>query len=344
MFLADLVFSLALLPLDAAVLLTRRFRPAAALAWMMSVPFLAALADPGFGTLRLAGHALFFHAPAVLALLALNRRRPAAARAALVAGALALAAVYVDAYHIEPYRLQISRHRLAGRELDRPLRVAIVADLQMEQLGGHERRALKAVMDEKPDLILLAGDYIQVREPGPLRRELNAYLHELGFGAPLGAYAVNGNTDSPGWEEIFDGLPVTVLSNRTVEVGERLAVTGLDVAASFDQRDGRNLVPQRPGRFHLVVGHAPDFAVGLADRADVDLVAAGHTHGGQVQLPGVGPLLTLSDAPRAWAQGAHAVGGATLYSSRGIGMERLRAPRLRFLCAPEIVVVEVNPR
>jgi predicted MPP superfamily phosphohydrolase len=94
-------------------------------------------------------------------------------------------------------------------------------------------------------------------------------------------------------------------------------------------------------RFQVVVGHSPDFALG---RVDADLLVAGHTHGGQVQLPFVGPIITHSLVPRRWASGTTELdGGRTLVVSRGIGMERNYAPRLRFFCRPEIVVIDVAP-
>ncbi|HEX6202615.1 MAG TPA: hypothetical protein VF100_06400, partial [Thermoanaerobaculia bacterium] len=74
------------------------------------------------------------------------------------------------------------------------------------------------------------------------------------------------------------------------------------------------------------------------------LLLAGHTHGGQVRLPGVGPLVTASRVPRSWAAGRTALADdRTLIVSRGIGMERGYAPQLRFLCRPELVVVDLEP-
>jgi hypothetical protein len=90
-----------------------------------------------------------------------------------------------------------------------------------------------------------------------------------------------------------------------------------------------------------VLGHMPDFSLGSVD---ADLLIAGHTHGGQVQLPLVGPLLTLSQVPRSWASGLTEIEpGKMLVVSRGIGMERGLAPRLRFLCRPQLVILELVP-
>jgi predicted MPP superfamily phosphohydrolase len=94
--------------------------------------------------------------------------------------------------------------------------------------------------------------------------------------------------------------------------------------------------------FHIVLGHAPDFALG---NVQGDLFVAGHTHGGQVRLPIIGPIITFSRVPRHMAAGVtELAGGRTLVVSRGTGMERGYAPRMRFLCRPELVVIEIAPR
>ena len=116
-----------------------------------------------------------------------------------------------------------------------------------------------------------------------------------------------------------------------------LCVTALSLTDSFDTK----LRVPRTDAFQIVLGHAPNFALG---DVDADLLIAGHTHGGQVRLPWIGPLVTLSAVPRAWAAGATQLsGGRTLVVSRGVGMERVTAPRLRFLCRPQLVVIDVVP-
>ena len=67
-------------------------------------------------------------------------------------------------------------------------------------------------------------------------------------------------------------------------------------------------------------------------------------HGGQVRLPFVGPLLTLARVPRSWTAGLTVLGpDKTFVVSRWIGMERVNAPQMRFLCLPEIVILDLAP-
>ena len=91
----------------------------------------------------------------------------------------------------------------------------------------------------------------------------------------------------------------------------------------------------------MVFGHRPDYAMG---DVPADVLIAGHTHGGQVRLPGIGPLLTFSRVPRPWAAGVTNLdAGRTLIVSRGLGMERHDAPRIRFLCRPQLVLLHLKP-
>src|SRR5690606_28729056 len=76
---------------------------------------------------------------------------------------------------------------------------------------------------------------------------------------------------------------------------------------------------------------------------DIDLYLCGHTHGGQVRLPLIGPLVTSSKLGRRYVMGLYREGRTHLYVSRGVGFEGLGAPRVRFLCPPEITLIRLAP-
>jgi predicted MPP superfamily phosphohydrolase len=315
---------------------------AMACAGMAAVVLAVMLGRESFEIFRLTACGLLCHGaivPVGSAVL-LWRTRPKTAIAFATAAALVLA-VAVDAFLIEPTWLEVSRVRLTTPKIARPVRIVVLADLQTDQIGSYERRVLKQILDEKPDLILLAGDYIQAGRAAreELGGQLNALLHQLGFAAPAGVFAVGGNIDGD-WPKLFDGLPVTsVRSTESFQVaGIRLTCLGVRDSFSSSLEVGSPAAD----RFHVVLGHSPNFALG---RIEADLLVAGHTHGGQVRLPLIGPLVTLSRVPRRWAAGLNDLpGGARLLVSRGVGMERGRAPRIRFLCRPELVVIDLAPK
>jgi hypothetical protein len=285
---------------------------------------------------------LFLHGPVMLtgsAVLLWPARRCWAI--GLAAGVVALAAVAGDAFLLEPTWLEVSHYQIASSRLTRPLRIVVIADVHVDRLGQYEREVFRRAIEEKPDMVLLAGDYLQ---PGPgAADEARAQFHELlvqfrrQTTAPI--FAVPGNADSPAWQELFQGCGVA-----TVDRSQTYACLGLHVTClDFESSSDRNLRASRPAGdgFHLVLGHVPNFALG---QVDADLLVAGHTHGGQVRLPLLGPLVTLSAVPRRWAAGMTQLPrGGVLVVSRGIGMERGAAPPVRFLCRPELVVIDLAP-
>lgn len=315
---------------------------------LAAISVAAMATSDAFFAFNLLSQAVFVHAPVLGVYLAVVlASRPWKVVWSLVS--LTLVAIMIDAFVVEPVSLTVRRETITSDKLRRPLRAVVLADLQFDVFDEHTKSALRLAMRERPDILLLPGDYVQrTRRRGgdAVRREANAFLREIHFGAPLGVYAVEGNVEwEPGWESLFDGLEVHTFSNIQRIEREDLVVTGMGLRESAN---GSQVIegPSEAarGRFHIAIGHAPDFALG---DARADLLVAGHTHGGQVQLPLVGPLLTLSAVPREWAAGNSAIalsGGRTLIVSRGVGHERGSAPRLRFRCKPEVVVIELRPR
>jgi predicted MPP superfamily phosphohydrolase len=246
----------------------------------------------------------------------------------------------IDSFLIEPRWLKVTRLEIDSPKVEEPLKLAVLADIQTDAPGEYEREALKIVREENPDLILLVGDYVQIRDPEEYQRkveELNQIFQEAGLSSPLGIYAVRGNVDWNSWSEIFQGLEVkTFEETETIDLGP-LLLTGLDCVDSSDA----NFQVAGGDKFHLVMGHYPNYSLG---EIKGDLLLAGHTHGGQIQLPGIGPLLTNSLVPRSWASGLTEIEpGKYLLVSNGIGLERGYAPEMRFLCRPEVIIMTLFP-
>jgi predicted MPP superfamily phosphohydrolase len=303
----------------------------------------AAFSGDCFDLCRLGCYLVFLHGfvfTAGFALLLWRKRKKTAIISGVCAAALPALAYY--AFIIEPFRLETTCLKIADHKIETPFRIAVLADLQTDNFGDHERGVLRQIMQEKPDLILLAGDYIQATEEkyAITRRELNAFMREIGFSAPYGVFAVRGNVDGAGWPEIFADLGVNcVEACQRYDLGP-LNLTCLGLSNSFNV--SLAISNPDPSKYHLVLGHAPDFASG---RIEADLLIAGHTHGGQVCFPLFGPVITNSRVPRSWAAGLTELpNGGKLLVSRGIGMERDYAPRIRFLCRPELVIIDLLPQ
>jgi predicted MPP superfamily phosphohydrolase len=193
-------------------------------------------------------------------------------------------------------------------------------------------------------LILLPGDLAQigvheVQETAPQFCALLAPLH-----APLGAYFVLGNVDrAESAKQLLAGTDVQLLVDRTVELhhGDRtITLGGIELLfPSLAARATIRELEERPGErdVRILLAHYPDVIDVLNAPSRIDLVVAGHTHGGQVVLPFVGAPITLSAVSNEIARGGyHEVDGKRIYVSRGVGCERGWAPRVRFNCPPEV--------
>ena len=322
------------------------------------------IANLGFGrrlhlgaiSTRLMGQALFGEAIVFALVLAMRHRQARQPRRAvgLAVGALALFAVYVDAYHVEPRLLYVRHHEVAPSTgpTTGALRILHVTDIQTPVIGAHEERALREGMAERPDLIVLTGDYVEDamgrHTEDQAAQDLRALMTRVGFTAPLGVFATDGDAGPP-CDEVFAGTPVRCLVDASARVtlpgGATFSITGLSRNRGRE-RDPAWLswilarAPRADRR--IVISHAPDFVDALPE--PVDLVLAGHTHGGQVVIPFFGPPRTAMRLPRLYAGDLHDHRGTPLHVSRGVGMERDFMPPVRFLCPPEICVLDVRLR
>jgi predicted MPP superfamily phosphohydrolase len=306
-----------------------------------------------FASMRLLAYGVFIHVPvyaAVAAGMLWRTKRFGAVFAG--ASALAIAGVGIDAFFIEPHWLEVTHYEIASRKIKKPLRIAVLADIQTDDVGDYELDVLRRALAEKPDIVVFPGDYLQIYSAELWRAQrdkLRAVVLESQLDAPLGMFAVAGNVDHPDWPQIFDGTKVVANDEtRSIQIGPddkgdnagTITISLLSENASYEQ-NGADSLAAPESAFHICVGHRPDFALGSPK---ADLLIAGHTHGGQVQLPSVGPLITLSRVRRSWASGLNEIrAGQHLFVSRGIGMERGEAPRLRFLCRPELAIIDVVP-
>jgi predicted MPP superfamily phosphohydrolase len=264
---------------------------------------------------------------------------------------VSLLALEVDGLYVEPFRLTVTtvRQEAPAFLTDRPLRILQLSDLHVERTTVRERAVLRKVNELQPDIIVLTGDYVNqdyLHDPQAWQdaRDLISQLY-----APYGVYAVSGNTDVPPiMAEVFDGLGnVRVLDNEVKPIsfpGGTLYLVGVSINGdiNIDRRMLSSLVAEYPADgYFVLLYHQPDL-IGTVSDLGIPLFLAGHTHGGQVRLPFYGAIITFSDYGKQYEMGRYQVGPTTLYVSRGLGMEGLDMPRIRFLCPPEIVLFSLG--
>lgn len=279
-------------------------------------------------------------------------RRPIPVALALALSGLALG-VLVWGTWVEPSRLEVVREHadLPDWPADEPLTIALVSDLHHgpNSSRGQLARLVAAINAAAPDVVLIAGDLTAY--PGV--PDLEALGQLAALQPRLGTFAVLGNHDYYGTEDqlrelqaVLAGAGVRVLQNEVERLIPGVALVGIDSAragrADVDTTFGRLL----PGRFVIGLAHEPETFAPLAER-QVPLVLAGHTHGGQICLPGVGAVVPVSalhpsgdslPLPRDKQAGWFKSGDSHLYITRGIGTT---GPRARLFCRPELTLLTV---
>lgn len=214
-----------------------------------------------------------------------------------------------------------------------PVRVLVWSDMHLGNAATTSERLARLVIEAnalRPDLIILTGDYVagHRREDAPAAVRDTAALRALR--APLGVVAVMGNheywTDVPLVRAALERAGVVVLANTAARFGP-LAVGGID--DMVNRRDNVRATAEAARRLPgapVLLSHSPDIAPRLPD--DMPLLLAGHSHCGQIVLPGYGPLVEVTQ-PR-YRCGAVREGRRLTIVTAGTGTSvvplRLRAP------------------
>jgi uncharacterized protein len=270
----------------------------------------------------------------------MHRRRFLAA-----AGAAAGAALAADALLIEPGRIQLSRHRVPVTGLPTALdglRIAHVTDLHLPACRSQAEKVAGLLAAERPDVVLHTGDAVETPAGIPVLSDLASALRgTAATAAVLGNWehrdprVVDGT--SRAWESA--GVPLLRNANTALRVGNSaLAFVGLAdlLMARPDLDAARRDLPT--DAVEVWLGHEPELADYRPGAVPPPaLFLAGHTHGGQIRVPGLPPI-TPPGSGR-YVEGWYRTAPVPLYVSRGIGMAEIRA---RFRCPPELPVFELT--
>lgn len=264
----------------------------------------------------------------------------------LAAGGLTAFEIY-QARYANPYRPVLERVSIplpAGADGLHGLRIGFITDTHVGPFitADDLERAVNLLRMESPDLVLLGGDYISEspRFAPAAVSVLAAILSE----APLGGYAVLGNHDlsvsRTRIQEAMATVGIPLLRNQVAVVtykGTELAIAGIDETLLGDPQPAETMNQVAPGTPALALWHEPEFAEHAAELGAFAQLS-GHTHGGQIRLPGIGPV-GLPIHGKRYVMGAHQVDQMRIYTSRGVGVYR---PPARFNCPPEVTLVTLE--
>ena len=278
----------------------------------------------------------------------------------LAAGAAASYALY------EPSRYRLGFARVPVARGTPPLSILHVSDTHLQ--AKHRARAawVESIPDRIgriPDLVLATGDFIEDNTGIHVAvRALNGLDARLGRYYVLGSHdyyvsrfrpptkyfakehtpvraqradtqALESGLQDKGW------IPLSNASHVIDSPAGRVRVSGVD-DPYLDRHSTDHITRAREDVAAIGLVHAPD-VVSEWILAGFDLVLGGHTHGGQVRVPGVGALVTNCGLPAALASGLHPIGGGWLHVSSGLGTGRFTP--FRFACRPEATLLQLVP-
>lgn len=289
--------------------------------------------------------------------------------AAAVGGTGLVALAYASLVERRWFALRHATLPLLRACATRPLRVLHLSDLHLPAGPSPVHGFVRGCLDAQPELVVLTGDVLghaAAVDPalellgdlrgargvavlgsndryGPVVKNPLGYIRgpsgRRPHGTPLDTGRLVTGLEAAGW---------TVLENRRARVdtpagpfdivGLADPHLGLDDASRIDWTP-----PASPVALRLGIVHAPYLrALDVFDRHGFHLALAGHTHGGQVRLPGVGALVVNCDLPLRQSRGASRHGSALhLHVSAGLGQSRY-AP-IRFACRPEATLLDLVP-
>ena len=254
-------------------------------------------------------------------------------------------------FWIEPFNLKITLQKYTCSKLQpsaRPLRLLHLGDLHIEKMGRRETRINEIIQQLKPDVSVFTGDILNLsfrQDPAAVEAARQVIQQ---WQAPLGVYFVSGSpaVDYPQiFASVLKDLPVRWLQNEAVILqyeGNQIHLVGVTCTHNphTDAPILDGLLSDK-SELQILLYHSPDLAPD-ASHSGIDLQLSGHTHGGQVRLPFFGALLTGSIYGKRYEAGRYQLDQMVLYISRGLGMEGAGAPRVRFLCPPEMILWEIS--
>lgn len=262
--------------------------------------------------------------------------------------------IYVYAFHFETKALSVTWNDIDNPNIPKGFHGVKIVQFSDTHFGPNFPHKQQQILVNKinqlnPDIVVFTGDLIdKFGEYVAEKKYSQTILSQIH--APLGKYAVFGNHDRGGggsylYKEYMEKAGFTVLNNETKKIkaanDEYITISGLDDFLLGKPKIHPTLKELRVEDFNLLLVHEPDVVDQILEYP-VDLQISGHSHGGQVQIPFIGPIITTSLANK-YVEGLYSLEGKRkplqLYVNRGMGTTRMP---VRFLSKPELSVFSLK--
>lgn len=249
-------------------------------------------------------------------------------------------------FYFEPSTISITKITLPSDKLKKndPIRIIQLGDLHLERFGIREKKILKILSGLEPDLIVYTGDFLNLSFNSD-SKAISQFIEFLNSLQRIANTFFVSGSPAVDLEETITLIEKHTIANRLTNVQRKVGVNNQTIniigltCSHNPSKDWQTLenIKTNPENFNLLLYHSPDLIFEISEEKSIDLMLSGHTHGGQVRLPILGALFTGSLYGRLIQNGFYRYKDILLYISRGIGFEGMGAPRVRFLCKPEIV-------
>jgi uncharacterized protein len=211
-----------------------------------------------------------------------------------------------------------------------------ISDLHADKSEAAIKRLSALLPGLTYDICALTGDF-RGETFGPFESSLER-MREMRRELKGPVYAVLGNHDTIRMTPELESMDIRVLLNESHSIerrGERIYIVGVDDPHFYRADNLEKATANVPSEgFSILLTHTPEI-FRQAAHADFDVLLAGHTHGGQICLPGGAPITLSSKLPRSFGSGAWTFGKMSGYTSTGVGTSLLP---VRFNCPPEITL------
>lgn len=220
-------------------------------------------------------------------------------------------------------------------------RILHITDPHLDQITGWLDGICERITKLEVDLCAVTGDFqdelsLPPAQIVPLIKKLRQAIH-----APDGAVATLGNHDKSLTVDALESLGFNCLINESLIIRrdeDAIQITGLDDVHYYYTGSAREALAQNHAAFRVALVHSPEIADIAADNG-YSLYLAGHTHGGQICLPGGRPILTHLTRFREYAAGLWRHQGMTGYTSSGLGVSGIP---VRFNSRGEVAVITLR--
>ena len=222
-------------------------------------------------------------------------------------------------------------------------RVLHLTDPHLDTLNGTGALICEKIKDLKIDLCVLTGDY-RLRTYGGYKQILDPMKKILdAVNAKDGIIGTLGNHDPHVLVGDLEAMGMTVLINETRTItreNEQIAVTGLDDPHNYYTRQAEEALAASADGFKMALVHSPEM-YDVAERNGYQLYLCGHTHGGQICLPGGYPIITHLRNGKKFARGLWQFNKMKGYTNQGCGVVGIPA---RFNAQSEVALITLKRR